>query len=296
MPANGYIYATPDPCQCYFDGKINGFFALSDRNSWADVEVESQLERGPAYGAIRDAQPGSGRPPDWPTYRGNPARSGSVAAGVSADPKPRWEATVGRTLTAPVVAGGRVYLADRDAYTVHCLDAERGTPQWKYFAAGAVDSPPTISGGRCVFGCRDGSVYCLDAESGELAWRLKTSRIERRIGWENRLASPLWAHGSVLVVDGTVYFAAGHSSNLDGGIRLYGLDIETGRPLHLARIASAHWGDDGKWGYLADVLSCDARGTIGMRGIGFDKELERAGRSGFQRSTALLVASWFFRL
>jgi len=298
MPANGYLYVPPDTCQCYFNGKINGFFALSDKNSWADVEVDSQLERGPAYES-EIANPQSDlSDQDWPTYRGNAARSGAVATNVSGKPKQQWKVTLGQSLSAPVVAGGRVYLADRNGCTVHCLDAESGKPIWKFFTNGPVDSPPTIAGGRCVFGSHDGSVYCVNAASGELAWRFKTSRIERRIGWENRLASPLPIHGSVLVVDTMVYFAAGHSTNLDGGIRLYGLDLESGRQLHFAKLASGHWGDDGQYGYLADILSYSGDGTIGMRTIGFNKQLEQLKQSrypGMQRDTALLDNSWFHR-
>jgi hypothetical protein len=39
-------------------------------------------------------------------------------------------------------------------------------------------------------------------------------------------------HGSVLVQNEVLYCSAGRSSNLDGGITLYGLDPQTGRVLH----------------------------------------------------------------
>ncbi|MGB2819406.1 MAG: hypothetical protein WBF17_00390, partial [Phycisphaerae bacterium] len=43
----------------------------------------------------------------------------------------------------------------------------------------------------------------------------------------------LWpVQGSVLVQGGLVYFAAGRSSFLDGGIVVYGLDARTGKVLH----------------------------------------------------------------
>jgi outer membrane protein assembly factor BamB len=294
MPANGYIYVPPDGCQCYFDAKINGFFALSDKNSWDAVNVVSALRKGPAYGTIENIKSKIENQSDWPTYRADPARSGSVATNLSREPMRRWDVAVGETLTAPVVAAGRVYLADKDACTVYCLDAASGKTRWKFFADGPVDSPPTISASRCTFGSFDGSVYCLDAETGNLAWRFKTSKIERRIGWDNRLASPLLIHGSVLVLDNTVYFAAGYSSNLDGGIRLYGLDLQTAKLLHFTKIASGHWGNDGQYGYLSDVLTCDG-GTIGMRVLGFDKTLNRKSRPALQTHTSFLDSSWFHR-
>ncbi len=293
MPANGFLYVPPDTCQCYFDGKINGFFALADRTSWADLKIESALEQGPAYGeSTFKAQAGEG---DWPTYRGNAARSGSTSCRIAGAFDPTWSVKVGGAPTAPVVAAGRVYVADGDGYTVHCLNAESGEAEWTYFAGGAVDSPPTVHAGRCVFGSHDGSVYCVDAATGTLVWRFKTSATERRIGWKNRLASPLWIHGSVLVVNDTVYFAAGYSSNLDGGIRVYGLDLATGKQLHFTTLASGHWGDDGKWGFLSDILSSEDGARIGMRLTGFSRDLQKGKGGGMLRETGLLDASWFHR-
>jgi len=295
MPANGCIYVPPDTCQCYFDRKINGFFALADKNSFADIEIEPVLEKGVAYATIGNPPSAIPNQNDWPTYRGNAARSGAAARKVGDKLAEKWSVGVGDTPTAPVVAAGRVYLADRDSYTVHCLNAETGKEEWKHFAGGAVDSPPSIHGGRCVFGCGDGSVYCLDAASGELAWRFKTSAAERRIGWEDRLASPLWIHGSVLITDDTVYFAAGHSSNLDGGIRVYGLELATGKLLHVNTLASGHWGDDEQRGCLSDILSSADGSLIGMRQAGFSRDLKRGKGDAMQRATGLLDASWFHR-
>jgi outer membrane protein assembly factor BamB len=314
MPANGLLYVPPDTCQCYGSGKINGFFALSEENSWAGVEVEPIVDRGPAFAgpteggedsaAESEAPTPSGEaaadPFDtagqWPTFRGNICRSGSASCRVPEKPAVTWKASIGPTATAPTVSGGRVFIADRDGYAVHCLDARSGRLLWKYLAGGPVDSPPTIHKGLCIFGCGDGSVYCLDADTGELAWRFRTSQIERRIGQHDRLQSPLAIHGSTLVVDGTVYFAAGYSSNLDGGIRLYGLDVHTGRLQHCNKLASGPWGDDGRWGFLADILVSDGR-SINMRGVGLTKELTSAGRRGpIVATTGFLEGSWFHRM
>jgi outer membrane protein assembly factor BamB len=297
MPANGYLYVPPDTCRCYGSGKINGFFALSERNSWEDVAITPVLEKGPAYSRM---PPGRNRKPpgnnQWPTYRGDISRSGSSPCTVPAEPNVTWKAEIGENLTAPVIADGRVFVADRDAYAVYCLGMTDGSREWKYLANGPVDSPPTIYQGLCIFGCGDGSVYCLDAESGELAWRFKTSKIERRIGGEDRLESPLRIHGSTLALDDAVYFAAGYSSNLDGGIRLYGIDAWTGEQRSSGCLASGHWGDDGQWGFLADILVSDGT-TIGMRGVHFDKELEKTRGGGLLvASTGLLEDAWFHRM
>ncbi len=60
-----------------------------------------------------------------------------------------------------------------------------------------------------------------------------------------------------------VYFAAGRSSRLDGGIRLYALDAKTGTMLHKA---------DVKQSVLPDILSLQ-HDTVWMRGLGVDKNL-----------------------
>ena len=301
MPANGYHYVPPDTCQCYNVAKINGFFALSEACSRGALDAEPTVETGPAAAEVakRRALPGLKQAvaTDWPTYRRDNARSGATAAEAPADPKPAWRAEVGATLTAPVVAGGRLYVADRDAYTVHCLSVDTGKPIWKFLAGGPIDSPPTIYRELCVFGCGDGSVYCLDAPTGRLAWRFKTPAAERRIGYDDRLASPLPIHGSVLVEDGVVYFAAGYSSNLDGGIRLYGADVWTGALKHEGRIASGHWGDDGTWGFLSDILASDGE-HVTMRGTRLTKALAAAparGKAFLVASKGLLDGTWFHR-
>ncbi|MHC4250665.1 MAG: outer membrane protein assembly factor BamB family protein [Planctomycetota bacterium] len=307
MPANGCIYVPPDPCQCYGAVKINGFFALAERNSMDEIEIAPAVVRGPAFarvsgrrdeGSILDGASSKGgvvryRDTDaWPTYRGGVSRSGSTECAVPARPRVKWEAEIGESVTAPVVAGERVFVAERDAYTLHCLDRKSGRPAWRFFANGPVDTPPTIYKGLCVFGCGDGSVYCLDAETGELAWRFKTSAIERRIGSENRIESPHRVHGAVLVQGNTVYFAAGRSSFLDGGIRVYGVDVWTGRQLHERTLASQH---GTKSGSLSDVL-VSTGDAISMRQVRFGTDLKGGGRGGgLVASTGLLDTTWFHR-
>ena len=311
MPANGYIYVPPDPCQCYSSVKVNGLLTLAERNSMDDVEIAPVVEIGPAFGRNPHSARRNPQSNDWPTYRGDAARSGATTSKVTATPTVKWEAAIGPGITAPVIAGDKVYVAHRDAYTVHCRNRITGTAVWKFLANGPIDSPPTIHPlGLCLVGCGDGSVYCLDADSGELAWRFKVSALERRIGSEDRLESPLSISGSVLVLDDTVYFAAGRSTHLDGGIRMYGLDVRTGKVLHRRVLASGYWAesDDGAVasppstrkraspaGALADILVSNGE-TISMRQVRLDKTLAKGGtgRTLFS-SKGLLDDTWFHR-
>ncbi len=298
MPANGYIYVPPDPCRCYGDVKINGFFALSETNSLDELEVEPVLQKGEAYGELISDQPAAPKPGgggssasngDWPTYRGNTARNGGTNTALAEKLEILWEAQIGATVTASTAVNGKVYVAQRDAYTVYCLDASTGKELWRFMANGPVDTPPTITDGLCVFGCGDGSVYCLKTDGGRLVWRFKVSGVERRIGAEDRLESPWRVNGAVLVVDGTVYFAAGRSSHLDGGIKLYGIDLRTGETEHVRKLTSKK---DNKRGYLADILR-EERAKITMRSAAFDAELAPTG--GKTSLKGMLDGSWFYR-
>ena len=94
---------------------------------------------------------------------------------------------------------------------------------------------------------------------------------------EGRVESVWPVHGSVLVLGDVCYFALGRSSYLDGGIRLYGLDVFTGKKLHEATVSSLprHRGisdQETGTGALPDVLVSD--GTwINMRQVQFDRQL-----------------------
>lgn len=230
IPANGLIYAPPHPCFCYPGVKLSGFNALASRGTLqanaAVEDVEARLTRGPAFGDIAESKTD---PAAWPTYRHDGARSGCAATEVSAQPSRVWSAKLDGQVTPPVLENGRVYVSQKDSHCITCLDAQDGRMIWSRTAGGAVDSPPTIHRGRVVFGCTDGFVYCLRASDGELAWRFQAAPREQMIMSYGRLESSWPVHGSVLVHDDVVYFAAGRSTYLDGGINVFGLDAVTGQ-------------------------------------------------------------------
>ncbi|MFO8015251.1 MAG: PQQ-binding-like beta-propeller repeat protein, partial [Phycisphaerae bacterium] len=169
--------------------------------------------------------------------RHDAARSGTTPTAVAPAVKEAWATQVGGRLSAPVVAGGTVCVADVDAHTVHALDAETGEARWQYTAGGRVDSPPTVHGGRVLFGACDGYVYCLRAADGALAWRFRAAPLDQRCMHFEQLESVWPVHGSVLIreTDGgkgaEAWCVAGRSMFLDGGMRLVRLDAATGRVL-----------------------------------------------------------------
>ncbi|MBL7140723.1 MAG: PQQ-binding-like beta-propeller repeat protein [Planctomycetes bacterium] len=321
LPCNGLIYAPPDPCRCFNFVKVNGLLALCAGSSLdtAPAEEETRFQAGPAY-APGAERPAAAPPPaqapkpagalwsppvsvpnseEWPTFRHDPSRSGATPTAVSKDLARRWQADLGGRLTAPVMAAGRLYLAGPDRYTVYCLDAETGRTVWEFAAAGPVDSPPTLVDGLALFGSGDGCVYAVNAADGRLAWRYRIGPVDRRVGAEGRLESVWPVHGSVLVLDGVAYAAAGRSTYMDGGIYLVGLDVRSGTKRYEARLVAdpASPGKDEWTGALADVLVSDGV-FITMRQVQFDRSLrqqEPADVGTLFATDGLLEGSWFHR-
>ncbi|MCU0913844.1 MAG: PQQ-binding-like beta-propeller repeat protein [Planctomycetes bacterium] len=236
MPCNGLVYAPPQACGCYLEGKLCGFSALAPASTAADRLRDNgeryRLERGPAYedlkSEISNVKSDAG---DWPTYRHDPARSGRSGASVPTHLKQLWQADLGGRLSSVVVAEGRLFVASIDTHAVHALKDGSGERLWSYVAGGRVDSPPTVWQGRVLFGSADGWVYCLRATDGVLAWRFRAAPADLRMMAYEQIESVWPVHGSVLVRDGVLYCVAGRSMFLDGGLRLLRLDPATGRKL-----------------------------------------------------------------
>jgi len=312
MPANGLLYKPPDPCKCYLNEKLSGFCALApafSTNGPPDTfSGRPRMERGPAYGKRDGARAG---PHDWTTFRADPARSGSTSAQVPSDLVHRWNVDLGGKLSAPVVIGDKLFVAAVDAHTIHALDAASGRHLWEYTAGGRIDSPPTYYHGTLLFGSADGRVTCVRASDGLLAWRFRAAPRERLIGACGQIESAWPVHGSVLVHNGIVYFAAGRSSYFDRGIELYGLDPITGKTLYHTSLKGPHvdLSDEGwytqykaAWGpgFLADILQVSDP-FICMRNKTFDYELDDGGATGrvhamggFLDNTYFQRAYWYY--
>ena len=234
VPANGLLYGTPDPCGCYSGAKFPGIKALAGRRTKI-ADSEPKLETGPAYEQSQKSEVRSQKD-DWPTYRGNAARSGHVATTITGNLRQAWETALGGELTPPVIADGRVVVARKDADEVIALASDTGKALWQFTTGGPVSLPPTIYEGRVLFGCNDGWVYCLRASDGALAWRFQAAPAERKVMAYGRLESAWPVAGSVLVEHGVAYVSAGRHTALDDGLFLFGLDPATGKVLHRARL------------------------------------------------------------
>ena len=59
-----------------------------------------------------------------------------------------WRSEVADRLSAPTVAGGKVFVADIDGHRVCALDAASGEAAWQFTAGARVDSPPASRPGK----------------------------------------------------------------------------------------------------------------------------------------------------
>ena len=310
MPANGLLYVPSHSCTCIVETKLNGFYVLSSAlpgEELGPAPKSNVLEKGPAYNDMQTSSSSDVSAGDWPTYRHDSTRSGYSASVVDAQLKELWKSKVDGKLSSIVVAGGRLYVSSVDKHTIHSLDAKTGDVKWSRIVAGRVDSPPSVYGDFVLFGGTDGHVYCLRASDGELVWRFRAGPEDRRIMSYGRLESAWPIHGSVLLdipsgaAPATVCFAAGRTSLVDGGIRVYKLDLKSGKEV----VTHCFYGIDLKTKVSAisdnmraraGILSGDSTG-IYMRHLKMNKETlkEIPSTPHLHSASGFLDDTWFHR-
>jgi outer membrane protein assembly factor BamB len=177
---------------------------------------------------------------DWPQYLGanrdgvyhGPSLSESWSAG---GPRVVWQKAVGQGFSGPVVTQGRVILFHRlgDREVVEALDAQKGTPQWKYeypttyrddfgFDEGPRAVPVVANGVVYTFGA-EGQLHAVSLATGTRVWSEDTMR---RYGVAKGFFG---AAGSPLVEDGRVI------ANIGGkGAGIVAFDGKSGKVLWTA--------------------------------------------------------------
>jgi len=294
MPSNGLLYKPPDSCACYYQSKLEYLCALAPESPDGErlTPETERIEKGPAWGEIRNPKSGIRNDGDWPMYRRDATRSGSSPSAVPAELEKAWSVPLGGRLTQPVVAGAKVFVAAVDRHTLYALDADTGRVAWQFTAGGRIDSSPTVYRGTVLFGSADGWVYCLTADDGTPAWRYLVAPGEKRIVSYNQIESAWPVSGSVLVYGDAVYALAGRNMFFDGGLRLVRLDPATGKLLSETVMDR----NDPRTGknlqtlivqkYMpvanADLLSCDGQ-RVYMQTQKFDLDGKRLGLAPAER-------------
>jgi outer membrane protein assembly factor BamB len=170
---------------------------------------------------------GAARADDWPQWLG-PQRDGIWReTGIldrfpSGGPKVLWRAPLGGGYSGPAVAGGCVYVTDRQLdpgssnpdnpfqrkrvtgkERVLCLDEGTGKVKWKYeypctyaisYSAGPRATPLIHDGKVYALGAM-GNLFCLDAKGGKVIW----SKDFRR---DYRAPIPTWGWAAHPLLDG----------------------------------------------------------------------------------------------
>lgn len=261
VPAGGLIHVTPKHCVCW--PMLRGYAALAperaDGPPIGEIVEKAVADRRFVLetGVSPPDVPADDSAADWPCYRGDAWRSGSTATAVPLEIAPKWTAELGGRpgegpiaqdwqenpfvrgpVTPPVIAGGTVVVARPDAHEVVALDADTGQVRWRRTVDGRVDTAPTIHRGLCLFGTKTGWVYSLRADDGRVVWRLRAAPTAENIVAYGQVESPWPVPGSVLVVDGVAYFAAGRQPLADGGILVFAVEPATGAIRWVRRLDS----------------------------------------------------------
>ena len=318
MPANGLFYTPPNACACFTQVKVRGFFVAGgkrEKGGKGEFGLDDKLTKGPAFGKTRDHEP---QATDWPMYRANNKRGSAVQTDVAGILKMAWSVNVTKLtstatrsqLTQPVIVGDNMYIAEKDAHTIHALSTKDGTKKWTYTTGGRIDSSPTFYKGMIIFGSKDGHVYCLRAGDGELVWKFRAAPFEMQIGAFAQLESVWPVHGSVLVHNDELVFTAGRSTYLDGGLRFYRLNPVTGKMLaqkviaHIdpetdKQLGKEPWNGFNMEGAISDIMSGgDASVFLSYMRLDKDgneqKHTETVNDHLFS-ITSMLAEEWFIR-
>lgn len=191
-----------------------------------------------ALAALLAARP-SAPADDWPQWLG-PNRdgvwreSGILEAFPDAGLTYRWRVPLGGGFAGPAVAGGRVYVTDRQVATgtslpkdpfardtipgserVLCLEEATGKVLWRHEYACAYTvsyasgprATPVVSDGKVYALGTEGNLHCLETRDGSVIW----SRDFRK---DFGIATPLWGFSGHPLVDGNrlICLAGGEGS------------------------------------------------------------------------------------
>ncbi len=174
---------------------------------------------------------------DWPTFRGDAARTGASSRKLSfplteewvhkssGRPQNAWPGPARHDLYNKVqnlsprlwfdrafyvsIADGRVFFGSSADEQIHCLDAATGEELWSHYTEAPVRFTPTIVGSKLIAGSDDGVVYCLRASNGDLIWKERVAPDDQRVPGNGRMIS-LWpVRTGVVVSSGVAYVTAG---------------------------------------------------------------------------------------
>lgn len=178
---------------------------------------------------------------DWPMYRADAGRSGCSADPLPAElklqwtyrsssPRPAWPSSARITYDfapQPILMDNTVVFGSTVDDSVVALDVVNGQKRWQFFTGGPVRFAAAGWRDRVFVASDDGWLYALALADGQLLWKHRGGPDARMCLGNERMISRWPARGGPVVVDETVYYAAGIWPS--GGVYLHALEAGTGR-------------------------------------------------------------------
>ncbi|MCT9096363.1 PQQ-binding-like beta-propeller repeat protein [Haloarchaeobius sp. HME9146] len=194
---DGILYVAADGLTTFDARKGKELWSTSSAGR-VSPSVEDGLVYGADYGSVKAFDADSGGL-DWSASSGRPngvtVAGGTVVAGTddgvialeAESGDGQWSALSGVSVdTAPAIANGTVYVADRPRdrpSKLYALDLASGTRQWTY-QVGEQDGSgsyyyvigePVFRNGTVYLACENRVAYAVDAETGEEIWQTTTT-------------------------------------------------------------------------------------------------------------------------
>lgn len=181
---------------------------------------------------------------DWPTYRGDAARSGYTAETIPNQLRLRWKFQTGQTpkpawptseridfdlAFQPILVGDLVLFGSSADDQVYALDAMTGAIRWRFFSEGPVRFAPAAWKDRAFVASDDGWLYALALTDGAVLWKHRAGPEPGRVIGNERMISHWPARGGPVVWEDAVYFAGGIWPS--DGVFVHALDAASGRRL-----------------------------------------------------------------
>lgn len=225
LVSNGHLYWGPWMCGCQLS--LYGNIALAPATTISRTGADLYADARQAADNLTEVAPLAAQRGDWVAFRGNNARTDQTSLRIPDGVQLAWQADLDAAdlPTAPVTAGGLVFVADRTG-AVQAFD-QGGQRVWKTYAGGPIYFPPAVAHDRLYVGSADGRVYALEARTGRFLWSFRVAPEDRWIPVFGKLISTWPVAGGVAVEGDTVYAAAG-IAHYDGTY-VVALDAVTGQ-------------------------------------------------------------------
>lgn len=227
IQANGLVYQTANGCGCF--AMVRGWTACDSTPLWPPTHDDQRLITGsqqpaPAGGEVVPREPSPLK------IEGEAGKRPRLVRGVQFTDDPTRDSWLnnelsGHTQTPPMGAGDLNLVA---VVQEGRLEARKdGRVAWVARAGGRITHAPVVHASTVFFSSDDGWVYAHRLADGAPLWRYQVARTGKRIVTFGQVASPTPVP-NVVLFDGLICAAAGLHPELDGGIRLVGLDPATG--------------------------------------------------------------------